>query len=657
MAYLPDQGEAYTEGDEFVDGSEVRYARRGGEFDQAEMLEVDESEPVVVEESLEDGEEAELYDDDEDDESAGGLSRPRSDAAGALAGQGQPRTRRVAKYRYNIPDGIKNFLLYFQRQVRERNVYEIHSVYEVSWNKFTEKFFKSTPWPGVESIIPIVGEDPLFLTLYKELYFRHIYSKIGPTLNNRIESWRTYQELFNYILNSPSPVELDLPNLWVWDIIDEFIYQYQSACQNRTKPRAKFHADERRILSENPEVWSTHGVLHYLTALVAKSGIIGTLEREAKGTAAAAGEGGDEFSKHSLYKMLGYFSIIGLVRVHCMMCDYNLALRTLDPIDLTHKRGLFTRVTACHITLYYYLGFTYLMMRRYVDAIKTFTTILLYISRTKQYHTRSYQYESMIKKAEQMYGLLAIAVALCPQRIDENIHQVLREKYGERMTRMQRGDETAFSETFMFCCPKFVNPSPPDYTVDPPVNSQANETLQTQLRLFMQEVRQQVCIPIVRSYLKLYSTISIPKLAMFLEADDADTRGDSDAVRAYLACFKHKTHNLVWAGSSTTTAATHNNNNNANATVGSTPVSSGKVLSSSDVDFYVDGADMVHILDSKVVRRYGEFFIRNVNKFEEILKDIKSNTAAAAIAAAPSSSSSASSSSTQPAATSAATKA
>jgi translation initiation factor 3 subunit L len=92
--------------------------------------------------------------------------------------------------------------------------------------------------------------------------------------------------------------------------------------------------------------------------------------------------------------MLGYFSIVGLLRMHCLLGDYWLGLKTLEPIDLT-KKGLFSRVTACQITLYYYLGFAYLMMRRYVDAIKTFSSILLYISRTKQYHTRSYQYESV----------------------------------------------------------------------------------------------------------------------------------------------------------------------------------------------------------------------------------------------------------------------
>lgn len=31
---------------------------------------------------------------------------------------------------------------------------------------------------------------------------------------------------------------------------------------------------------------------------------------------------------------------------------------------------------------------------------------------------------------------------------------------------------------------------------------------------------------------------------------------------------------------------------------------------------------MVHILDAKVTRRYGEYFIRNINKFEEIIRDV-----------------------------------
>ena len=123
--------------------------------------------------------------------------------------------------------------------------------------------------------------------------------------------------------------------------------------------------------------------------------------------------------------MVGYFSLVGLLRVHCLLADYRLALQSVSSIDLG-KKGLFTRVTACHISIFYYVGFAYLMviagrptrgvlthapprntnrpcsrMRRYSDAVRTFSNILFYIARTKQYHTRSYQYDQIVKKNEQ----------------------------------------------------------------------------------------------------------------------------------------------------------------------------------------------------------------------------------------------------------------
>jgi len=88
---------------------------------------------------------------------------------------------------------------------------------------------------------------------------------------------------------------------------------------------------------------------------------------------------------------MGYYSLIGLLRLNCLFGDYYNALRSLDPIDLTKKGGMFSRVTACHITLYYYTGFAYLMMRRYADAIRTFSTMLNYLSRTEHHRTQGDQ--------------------------------------------------------------------------------------------------------------------------------------------------------------------------------------------------------------------------------------------------------------------------
>lgn len=147
---------------------------------------------------------------------------------------------------------------------------------------------------------------------------------------------------------------------------------------------------------------------------------------------------GGEFGTRPVYRMLGYFSLIGLLRMNCCLGDFHEALAVLNHVELNRK-GLFARVTACHITTLYYVSFAYMMLHRYSDAIKTLTQCLLFIARTKQYHNRSSHYDQIVKKSTQMYALLAICIALCPQRVDEQVHSALREKYGESINRMQRG--------------------------------------------------------------------------------------------------------------------------------------------------------------------------------------------------------------------------
>jgi len=332
-----------------------------------------------------------------------------------------------------------------------------------------------------------------------------------------------------------------------------------------------------------------HKVLYYLHALVSKSGVKATLRGEAAETA---------FGKSQLYVMLGYFSMVGLLRVHCLLADYHLALRTVQDIDLS-KKGLFTRVTACHISVFYYVGWAYLMTRRYTDAIKTFSNILFYIGRTKQYHTRSYQYEQILKKNEQMYALLAMAVSLSPQQqTDDNLLATLRDKFADRLSRMQSNsvDTSAYEELFAFACPKFVSPSPPNYD-DLPATHNPQEAYRLQLKLFLATVEQQKSLPTIRSFLKLYTTIGLSKLAALLEEEEA-------TLREHLQCLKHKTHALAWTGG---------------------PPLSGEWASSADVDFYVDN-DMAHVADFAISRKHSEYFVKQIIKLEEIIDNLKPKT-------------------------------
>ena len=70
-------------------------------------------------------------------------------------------------------------------------------------------------------------------------------------------------------------------------------------------------------------------------------------------------------------------------------CNEHVALGlALQPMN--------TQVPACHVTTCYYVGFAYMMVRRYQDAIRTLSNILLFIQRTKQhFQSRTYLYDQV----------------------------------------------------------------------------------------------------------------------------------------------------------------------------------------------------------------------------------------------------------------------
>lgn len=492
---------------------------------------------------------------------------------------------------YKIPEVVRNFLMYLAKAISEGNVYELQSMYENSYVKLTERFYKATPWPLAKDVASIVHDDDKFDILYKELYFRHLYARVsgGPSIAERFESYYNYCCLFNLILSASEPVQLELPNQWLWEIIDEFIYQFQNFSHYQSMLN-KRSAEEIEQLKQHPKVWNVHSVLNVLHSLVDKSNINRQLEVYTNGGDPDSVAG--EFGRHPLYKMLGYFSLVGLLRLHSLLGDYYQAIKVLENIEL-NKKSLYSRVPACQITTYYYVGFSYLMMRRYSDAIRSFSNILLYIQRTQRnlFQQKTYQADQMNKQTERMYTLLCICLVLHPQRIDESVLSTLKEHYGEKLLNMQQGALAEFEACFSFACPKFLSPVPPSYDIPAldPTNSH-REPFVAQLKVFMDEVKQQIMLPTIRSYLKLYTTMPIAKLAAFLEMKD-------HAVVNYLLCFKHKMKNMVW-------------------TKGTSGLE-GEFQSGSEVDFFIDN-DMIHIADTKVAIRYGDFFIRQIHKFDEL---------------------------------------
>lgn len=325
---------------------------------------------------------------------------------------------------------------------------------------------------------------------------------------------------------------------WAWDVIDEFIYQFNSFSSYRMRiARQGVNEEEIQILRENPNTWGCYSVLNVLYSLIQRSQITEQLAAVRRGEDASAVAG--EYGSKNLYEKLGYFSIIGLLRVHCLLGDFSLALKTLDDIELNkpNKKPMFARVMAAHFTTYYYVGFSYMMMHRYADAIRMFSHILVFVSRTNKIRQNA-QYDSISKKNEQMYALIVICVAFYPTRLDDTIHTALREKYGDQLLKVQRGGPESlpiFEELFKSACPKFISPVPPDFD-----NREANiDPIEHHLAIFMDEVKTNMWSPTVKSYLRLYTTMDLNKLAGFLEVKP-------DELRSWLLVNKQRTKQLRW---------------------------------------------------------------------------------------------------------------
>jgi len=85
------------------------------------------------------------------------------------------------------------------------------------------------------------------------------------------------------------PVSLQLPEQWLWDIVDEFIYQFQSFYVWRAKVKTKTEEElvmladgsqvspsersSRAGCLNQAQVWSAYSVLNVLYSLIQKSKI------------------------------------------------------------------------------------------------------------------------------------------------------------------------------------------------------------------------------------------------------------------------------------------------------------------------------------------------------------------------------------------------
>eukprot|EP00919_Chromeraceae_sp_WS-2016_P055610 GHVR01132127.1.p1 GENE.GHVR01132127.1~~GHVR01132127.1.p1 ORF type:complete len:506 (-),score=137.97 GHVR01132127.1:865-2382(-) len=367
----------------------------------------------------------------------------------------------------DVIEFLKNFY-FFSIQTKQKA--KLEGLFEKQFPDLSSKYYKNSRWPspdivrelfqehvsninkssqeemnkeetarkdGKEVHHPPTDERPeepvveeLAVVLYKELYYRHAYGRVGSpgiTWNDRLESWNNYNILLQYMIEYELPKDqghIIFPVSWLWDMLYEFVYQFQSfhqwRCkvvrllfqeQNDTTTTTKAN-DEGHIpfrcrpkkgvtLVElySPEVegvWSVEGVEGLLNEIEKASDVANKfiLWKDNNINSIRSTPSQDTYKKGGVEDVddksellghyedqrvaLGFFAVVCKMRLYTILGKYEKAIESIDAIDI-HSFQWYTQScrNSCHVNLSYTLGLCYFALKRYQDSISTLQTYLI----------------------------------------------------------------------------------------------------------------------------------------------------------------------------------------------------------------------------------------------------------------------------------------
>jgi translation initiation factor 3 subunit L len=188
--------------------------------------------------------------------------------------------------------------------------------------------------------------------------------------------------------------------------------------------------------------------------------------------------------------------------------------------------------------------------------------------------------DQLFKNYDRMIALLAICTHLCPQVIvEESIVKVIREKHGTQLSK------DTYTDLFVYCSPKFVTASLPDFTSIVPTEN----AYKTQITVLEQDLECHSAFRKLRSYLKLYTSIPVSKLASF---------GNDELLSLSL---KLNMRQLESTDVPSLTTASYK--------------------SALDIHYYLD-ADNVHVDEAEKQRRFENYFMAQIAQNIDIRTDV-----------------------------------
>ena len=208
--------------------------------------------------------------------------------------------------------------------------------------------------------MPTIAQDKIFFALYKELYFRHFHwrNPQDVTIYTRFDSWVAYSQVFKALLDADSDVVL--PIEWIYDIIDEYVFQFQAFSTYKTESE-KLTDQEKQLLKDDQK-WNAAETTKILYHVALKGGVVVQDDLNKKVT--------------TMKKILGYFSLVGLTKIQILIGDYHSANLILNHLKIPSLRKI-VRLNVCHVSVEYFRGFVQIMTGDFATALQTLAKLVM----------------------------------------------------------------------------------------------------------------------------------------------------------------------------------------------------------------------------------------------------------------------------------------
>lgn len=277
----------------------------------------------------------------------------------------------------NPKDIANEFINKLQDAYVKGNLQHLSYLYDYVFNKLSSTAFATKRWPSPSSLAQGESIKPIVIQLYNELSFRHIFSRLNSsvTIQTRLETYKNYLELLSNDFTVKELEKNQLPANWIWDILDEFVYQFVSFCFFKNKLGSE--GDQSEIEKLNESNLPTLGqVSDILTRFLENSDILDEKQRLKDLPAVLNSQ-----------QIFGYYAYAAKIKLFMSTGKFDDAKQLINYFDYKVV-PVFTKAWSSLINLFYFSGLNYFKNHQFVFCGRILEQIIIFYLKYSRFFSK-----------------------------------------------------------------------------------------------------------------------------------------------------------------------------------------------------------------------------------------------------------------------------